>query len=1771
MQRSNLPFSSPATVIRQLSCDESKDSINVWFNQVRAFLRVIPQYTSLMDLQWTAASGQANRGLTDVTINNVVTTAATRSTQVEAMLDMVCSYAPELDPDHIRAEATSLKWVYDYIRNHYGVKRTGRGMLQKFDILQRRPNEKLTAFWNRFKGFYAENRLMRNDSIKADGEIPAQDDPKSRYAISSDIVMCLHLAHPDLPREVEKIFSAKLENQDLASLESDVFTRAQVILHQLESNASVRRTVPPSQQPRQQRFNRPQAQNSKIVRRPTRSSNYCSACLNRPGSEAKASTHFLKDCPQLTPADRQYLLMLHDKALKHRLVSLEERYDNEVNSQVIDMVEDYYGLTPDIQVMNPEVAEDCEEAISSDLSSALGSLGVTSHRRLTTEIVLSSRKIDIRSSPSFLGTVSAGTTSFQQQVIIDSGCTGEAVVSDQWAKDHQLSIKPSLVRAARMADGSSSLQIVGELALRIQVCGNDTTINALVSQGGDDFLIGTPAAEKMRFDISFDSKEIIFKNGARVNYRTHATTPFSHRRLLLQTPKTRQLLLPNEEVTLNPCGRQHLPEGRYAVQLHNECKQASTAQHWLHPSVIEVVNNKLTVTNKSNLPQEVQSRDCIGQAFPLVDPERLDPLQDKDIVQRSQADPTWKDISIDPHSLLPKPVVADFRKANEEFQVVFHPDLPKYNQYYGTVEAVINVPRALPPSIRLKEVPWYPRSKLVELQEKFDELEQKGAIVRPQDAGINLEVLSPSFLVAKKPPSNGHRLVTSFGVLANHVRNPPTPITSTDQVLKRLSAWKYLIHSDICQAYHQIPLAKASMKYAGVSTPFRGTRVYTTAVMGMPGSEVALQELTSLLFGEMRKNNQLEILMDDVYIGADSPAQLLHNWRSFLTICCNANIRLNPKKVTIAPQTTQLLGWTWSQGGILKVDQHASNRLRSCSPPLTAEGLRGWIGAYKFLAPAIKNNSHFLDALHAAVGDKTKSDKIEWTEELRQNFSSAQESLKLAEPLTMPTPGQQLYLTTDASQGGIGATLHRAEDGAVVKHFSKKLSSDKRKWLTCELEALAVGSALHFFLPFIRESGKKPIVYSDSTPVVMAYKKLQRGAYSASPRVSTFLHEVLNQGAEIRYLKGPSNVSADFQSRNPSTCNTSSCQVCKWVNEQEDQVVRKLTVDGAAKVLAGSNPMPFTSRDYWRKRQMEDQDLRRVVHHIKNGSSPSKSKNQQRVRRYLQPQHNIKLSHDSLLVAPSIAKFKDTPRIVVPQDAASTLVSVFHAQFSCLAASPLKSLLKRHFFAFNLDELVDSYVKACLSCIAKRDQRHITFPMSSVPPPSSFGEQFAADVVRRAKQKILLVRETATSMSWAALVDNERLPALQATLRQLFTSIKSPNSTRQATCRLDNAPTFKSLVKKQSLADIGVLLERSNPANKNGNPVAEKAVGELHDAIKSTFPSGKPLTADELSFAVSTMNSRPRWSTLSAAELWTGRDQITGETLHFNQQDIIAAQKLRRQKTHPTTFSSEPSLQPGDTVFANSEGNKIKPRDRLIVREDLGDGMVRLDRYHDNSGKITRAFLPKRDLIKAPQPPREITTGDNTQTNANPPVSSAPPSTSLSASSTPAIVPMPRPAPKTVLQPPRQRQELNVPVAPGMAHTYAPVFLPIIDADTSIHCQTDLLPPPVLDSTVDDANPDTSFHTPAPSDGELSDDPLSPPRLQRESPHVPPLRRSSRQTRPPLRVEYASNFSQHLTHAVRKSRSPTPVKKSSSQSSRDLIKSKRGIAVRKQLSSSSNE
>ena len=147
-------------------------------------------------------------------------TALVQSTQVEALIDLVCYNVPEVDINHIRAEATSLNWIYRYIREHYGVKRTGRQMMQKFGVLQRKEGERLNSFWNRFQGFYAENRIRKDDEIKitnSEGKLinAPKDEIGERYRLSSDIVTCLYLAHPDLPQEVEKCSQANLKTKTL--------------------------------------------------------------------------------------------------------------------------------------------------------------------------------------------------------------------------------------------------------------------------------------------------------------------------------------------------------------------------------------------------------------------------------------------------------------------------------------------------------------------------------------------------------------------------------------------------------------------------------------------------------------------------------------------------------------------------------------------------------------------------------------------------------------------------------------------------------------------------------------------------------------------------------------------------------------------------------------------------------------------------------------------------------------------------------------------------------------------------------------------------------------------------------------------------------------------------------------------------------------------------------------------------------------------------------------------------------------------------------------------------------------------------------------------------------------------------------------------------------------------------------------------------------------------------------------------------------------------
>ena len=75
-------------------------------------------------------------------------------------------------------------------------------------------------------------------------------------------------------------------------------------------------------------------------------------------------------------------------------------------------------------------------------------------------------------------------------------------------------------------------------------------------------------------------------------------------------------------------------------------------------------------------------------------------------------------------------------------------------------------------------------------------------------------------------------MVTAFADVRGYSKPQPSLMHDIDSTLFQIAQWRHIITTDLTSAFYQIPLARESMKYCGVATPFRGVRVYARSAMG---------------------------------------------------------------------------------------------------------------------------------------------------------------------------------------------------------------------------------------------------------------------------------------------------------------------------------------------------------------------------------------------------------------------------------------------------------------------------------------------------------------------------------------------------------------------------------------------------------------------------------------------------------------------------------------------------------------------------------------------------------------------------------------------------------------------------------------------------------------------------------------------------------------------------------------------------------------------------
>jgi hypothetical protein len=934
--------------------------------------------------------------------------------------------------------------------------------------------ERPEDLFQRLTAFFEDNLLTADGDITHHGTVPETSEDMTPTLENTVVLLWLQLINPALPQLVKQKYGTILRCKSLASLKPEISQGLTSMLDEL-------RAIDDTKVLRAAATGRPFRNNNQSG---NKKKTFKSCVLCKAEDRAGYSSHFLRECRFLPEYDKRALA-------KSRYLQDDDPSNEE-------------GAHSDDHMQN---SESIENAL----------LDTQDH---------TARRVNIIQSP-YLNVY------YRQcpvRLTIDTGATTNMVRASLASHIGLPVTKAS--QMARQADGITPLDVVGETHCQLTRGAKTFRLNALVVEQLDvDILAGNPFLVANDVATRPAKKQIIIDSSEVVYYGPQATNQHSIRRIqayLVRSPGPKTVVLPGEYIEVKT-PQEADPDSLWALEPRLDAPSTQSrklSNVWPPPQVIQSVGHAVRLTNSTEIPVLLNKNEHFCQICPVTEPslrEDHEPTCLKATCS-STAKPFSSVVNVDPDKCLPADIRKKFCDINLRYDDTFNPTIAKYNGYSGKMEGVVNMGPVLPPQ-RKGRVPQYNKNRLVELQQKFDELEKAGVFAKPEQVNITVEYLNPSFLISK--PNGGTRLVTAFGEVGQYTKPQPSLMPNVDNTLRAIACWKYIIMSDLLKSFYQIPLSNSSMKFCGVATPFKGIRVYTRCAMGMPGSETALEELMCRVLGDLLQEGAVAKIADDLYCGGNTPLEALANWSRVLHALHQNNIRLSASKTIICPRSANILGWVWSQG-TLHASSHRIASLSHVEPPHTVQALRSFIGAYKVLSRVLKGYADLLHPLDLVVAGKQSRDPIQWDDQLTKAFKLAQQALSDNKAIHLPRPDDTIWIVTDGSvkNTGIGATLYilRANKLLLAGFFNAKLRKHQVTWMPCEVEALCISSATKHFAPYIIQSKHPVQILTDSRPCVQAYHKLCRGEFSASSRVTAFLSTISRYQARIGHISGAANL-----------------------------------------------------------------------------------------------------------------------------------------------------------------------------------------------------------------------------------------------------------------------------------------------------------------------------------------------------------------------------------------------------------------------------------------------------------------------------------------------------------------------------------------------------------------------------------------------------------------------------------------------------------------------
>lgn len=375
-------------------------------------------------------------------------------------------------------------------------------------------------------------------------------------------------------------------------------------------------------------------------------------------------------------------------------------------------------------------------------------------------------------------------------------------------------------------------------------------------------------------------------------------------------------------------------------------------------------------------------------------------------------------------------------------------------------------------------------------------------------------------IVIVKKPDGSNRICADFRRLNKVTVFDPEPMTTADDLFRKLAGDSFFSKLDLSKGYWQIPVKEQDVEKTAFVTP-DGHYEFLKMPFGMVNSGATLvRGMRQMLEGL----DGADSYIDDIIVHTNTWEDHLKVLQTLLGRLRDAGFTVRPSKCQIGERSIEFIGHSISRGIIQPLDENVA-KIQEAVRPKTKTQVRSFNGLTSYYRDFIPNYA----AIAAPLTDLTKKgepNEVIWGPAQEKAFLTLKKRITEKPILRIPDVSKRFVLRTDASDTGIGAVLLQTYEDKYfpVSYASRKLLDRETNYSVIEKECLALIWAVKKFqqylygVEFTLQTDHQPLIYINS-------------AKYENSRVMRWALVLQSYRIRMESIRGVDCIGADYMSR----------------------------------------------------------------------------------------------------------------------------------------------------------------------------------------------------------------------------------------------------------------------------------------------------------------------------------------------------------------------------------------------------------------------------------------------------------------------------------------------------------------------------------------------------------------------------------------------------------------------------------------------------------------